>query len=78
MKAPSAFSFSKPTIKDYPDCDCQAGCEGTWYDLGVKRTNITKTLRKNATGVIDVYYAKYGAIKYDRNLAFTREKLIGV
>lgn len=75
-KAPSVFSFKKPKIKDYPDCYCQAGCEGTWYDIGIKRLNIKHILGRNVTGLVDIHYAKYGAIKYKRKLSFSSENLI--
>lgn len=77
MKAPSVHSFTKPSIKDYPDCECQPACEGTWYDLGIQYSDIPAIFGRNVTGLIDIYYAKYGAIQYKRKLAFTSENLIG-
>ncbi|CAH1405220.1 unnamed protein product [Nezara viridula] len=74
MKTPSKYAFSKPSIKDFPDCSCQTACDSVWYDLGIKRRNISGEC--NATGHLNIYYKTYGSIKYLRKFTFSREQLI--
>ncbi|XP_024214970.1 pickpocket protein 19 isoform X2 [Halyomorpha halys] len=74
LKTPSKYAFSKPSIKDFPDCSCQTACDSLWYDLGIKRKNATA--EGNITGHLSIYYKTYGAIKYLRKFTFSREQLI--